>query len=508
MYAGRRQMQTQAGSACRPGGRGGRSLHGSGMRKVVAAGLSMIAPADRFRRAAARYRRRWALSALSAGAVLLHVGVLSITDARMHSPPRARTPALQVRLHAAPVVAAASAQMPVEMPPAAAATGGARTAAGPLKAPAQPSTGRGERAAPPASPRDPAAPFASARDHAEPWRPAAAPHLSSGAAHSTRAGMAPGDGRPPSVAAPRLSLPPTGSAQARARAAIPSARLPVRMTTQTPTATPTPTPTQTQTPTATANANANANPPPSPADSSGSVGVAEAPVALPGVATEPVPVYATRIPPSATLRYTTRRGVEHGAADLQWRAAADGYELRLESRLGAAPARMQVSAGGFDAAGIAPERYTDARQRRAALAANFQRAAGKISFSGSTQAFPLQPGSQDRISWLVQLAAIVAADPARSLPGALTLLAVAGVRGEPAVWTFRSESVESADLEAANSPAALRLVREREGLWDSRIEVWLDPARHHLPVRVRFAGGPESQALDMVLEELEWTGTS
>ena len=58
-------------------------------------------------------------------------------------------------------------------------------------------------------------------------------------------------------------------------------------------------------------------------------------------------------------------------------------------------------------------RFTDTRIRRATVAANFQREAGvngggKISFSGSAQELPLVPGVQDRVSWMVQLAAIVA----------------------------------------------------------------------------------------------------
>ena len=34
---------------------------------------------------------------------------------------------------------------------------------------------------------------------------------------------------------------------------------------------------------------------------------------------------------------------------------------------------------------------------------------------------------------------------------------------------------------------------------DTRVEVWLDPGRHHLPVRIRLSNERGGEALDFVL---------
>jgi hypothetical protein len=70
---------------------------------------------------------------------------------------------------------------------------------------------------------------------------------------------------------------------------------------------------------------------------------------------------------------------------------------------------------------------------------------------------------------------------------------VAGVRGAPDVWAFRCEGADSAG-------AALRFVRESRGLYDSRVEVWLDAARGFLPIRLSMTNGVEAQAFELALE--------
>lgn len=200
-------------------------------------------------------------------------------------------------------------------------------------------------------------------------------------------------------------------------------------------------------------------------------------------ADQATPTYRTRMPPAATLRFGLRRGMFSGNAVLQWAPAAAGYEARFEASVAGVALMMQNSRGGFDAAGLAPERFTDQRARRAPVAANFQRAAGKLSFSGSAAEYPLSAGMQDRLSWLIQLAAIAEADPAALTPGAEIALKVAGARGELSVWRLRVQGVET--LRLAGTPvSAVRLSRQARGLHDSGAEVWLDPLRHHLPVRV------------------------
>jgi len=192
-----------------------------------------------------------------------------------------------------------------------------------------------------------------------------------------------------------------------------------------------------------------------------------------------VPVYATRLPPAGLWRYRLQRGLAVGEADLRWQLLADaGYELQLEGRVAGVTLLDWVSQGRIDAAGMAPERFAVRRRGRDRQAANFQRDAGKITFSGPTHELPLLPGAQDRLSWLLQLPAIVAAAPERFASGAAIVLFVPGARGDGDAWTFVVQG-----LETLGDRPALKLVREPRKLYDTRAEVWLDPAEHYLPLR-------------------------
>ena len=176
-----------------------------------------------------------------------------------------------------------------------------------------------------------------------------------------------------------------------------------------------------------------------------------------------------------------QRGLASGEAELDWALKADGhYELRLEGRVAGVTLLDWASQGQIDAAGLAPDRFALRRRGRDRQAANFQREAGKITFSGPTHEQPLVAGAQDRLSWLLQLSAIVAAAPERFVNNASVVLFVAGARGNADVWTFEVQGIET-----EGGTPALKLTREPRRLYDTRAEVWLDPAQHYLPLRVR-----------------------
>ena len=209
-----------------------------------------------------------------------------------------------------------------------------------------------------------------------------------------------------------------------------------------------------------------------------------------------LPIYATRLPPAGRWHYTMRRGLAVGEADLSWTLQPDArYALQLEGRIAGVTLLDWASQGQLDAAGIAPERFAQRRRGRDRQAANFQREAGKITFSGPTHELPLLPGAQDRLSWILQLPAIVAAAPERFVAGSKILLFVAGARGHGDVWSF---GVQGSEL-LAERPA-LKLTREARSLYDTRIEIWLDPAEHYLPLRVLQTPSGGGAALELVRE--------
>jgi len=111
------------------------------------------------------------------------------------------------------------------------------------------------------------------------------------------------------------------------------------------------------------------------------------------------------------LRYGVKgqaRGLHYSAsAELLWLPAGSQYEARLEVSAFLLGSRVQTSSGQLTPAGLAPTRFSD--KSRAEQAAHFERAKGRISFSGNTPDVALLPGAQDRLSVVLQLAALLAA---------------------------------------------------------------------------------------------------
>jgi Protein of unknown function (DUF3108) len=228
-----------------------------------------------------------------------------------------------------------------------------------------------------------------------------------------------------------------------------------------------------------------------------------APAPDPVAASEPppapaidVPVYATRLPPPGTWRYELTRGIASGDAVLSWRPdEQQRYEIKLEGFIAGITVLDWVSSGGIDNAGIAPERFVIRRRGKDSQAANFQRDAGKVTFSGPTHELPLIAGVQDRLSWMVQLPAVIEAAPQRFGAGASVVLMVIGARGGADVWTF---NVVGPDR--IGEVAALKLVREARKPRDVQVEVWLDPARGHIPLRALLTQPEGGAPLELQLQ--------
>jgi len=217
----------------------------------------------------------------------------------------------------------------------------------------------------------------------------------------------------------------------------------------------------------------------------------------------PLPTYSTQLAPAATLHYELRRNALVGQATLHWQPTDSGYQVSLQGRIGGLPAVEGVSQGGFDAAGIAPLRYSESRRGRELRAANFQRGAGRITYSGPAVEHPLVPGAQDRLSWLVQLGAVLQANPALAQPGAQVAMLVAGSRGDALPWTFAVQGMEAVTLPDDSVVQALHLHRAPQRPYDNHVDVWLDPSRHHLPVRLRLQLRATGEGTDYRLQRLE-----
>jgi hypothetical protein len=164
----------------------------------------------------------------------------------------------------------------------------------------------------------------------------------------------------------------------------------------------------------------------------------------------------------------------------------------------------QTSQGHLDRAGFAPDRFIDKRLGRSAQTATFERNAGagtangRIRYSDRPVEHPLSPGTQDRLSWMLQLAAIA---QARTLaPGDRLSMYLSGARGDASVWNFKVLDRPTITVQGRPTPT-LHLQRVPRDGHDSRADVWLDPARHHLPVQATLGTGDD--AIELILESLD-----
>ena len=223
------------------------------------------------------------------------------------------------------------------------------------------------------------------------------------------------------------------------------------------------------------------------------------------------PVYATRPPPSTTVRYALIQGgrasaPDTGDAELEWRRDAGAFSLRVATVVGDRPPREWQSTGAFDAAGVAPQRLVERERGRDKRTLNIDRDDGRVRFSGATGALTTAPGVQDRWSWVAQLAAIAEAGALRGEVPARWDLQVAGLRGELERWTFRvlppgdpppelASQGNDLSMPAIRAPALLHVLRAAERPYDLRIEAWLSPSLHHLPAGLRMSAPPGSWSL-------------
>lgn len=193
-----------------------------------------------------------------------------------------------------------------------------------------------------------------------------------------------------------------------------------------------------------------------------------------------------KAPDSALLKYQVQgqaKGFHYWAtAELNWTHSSTDYEARLEVSAFLLGSRVQVSTGTLGAEGLMPTRFGD--KTRSEQAAHFQRDKGIISFSANSPDAPLLKGAQDRLSVVLQLSSLLAADPTRFPAGTMLSFQTVSQR-EAEVWQFLVEQEELLQLPFGEI-SAIKLNRKPRRAFDQQIELWFAPTLGYLPVRLRI----------------------
>jgi hypothetical protein len=220
-------------------------------------------------------------------------------------------------------------------------------------------------------------------------------------------------------------------------------------------------------------------------------GTSASAASLPGAGTgsadaPALPVYDYRFPGSTRLKYDVSGLVKgfryYVSGELLWLQDGKTYDARLEISHFLLGSRVQTSKGALTPQGLEPLRFGD--KVRSEVAAHFQRGKGLVTFSANTPEAPLMPLAQDQLSIFVQLAAMWGANAGRFAPGLQLPFQAVGPRTSEN-WTFLVGAPERLKIDGREFPAT-RLIRERSGDFDTRVELWLAPALDYLPARIRL----------------------
>jgi Protein of unknown function (DUF3108) len=213
-------------------------------------------------------------------------------------------------------------------------------------------------------------------------------------------------------------------------------------------------------------------------------------------------VSAFKAPDSALLKYQVQgqaKGFNYWAsAELNWQQDGKSYDARLEVSAFMLGSRVQMSKGTLGAEGIMPTRFSD--KTRSELAAHFQRDKGIISFSANSPDTTLLKGAQDRLSVVLQLSSLLAADPTRFPMGTMLSFQTVSQR-EAEVWQFLVEKEELLQLPFGEM-GAIKLNRQPRREFDQHIEIWFAPTLGYLPVRLRITNA-NGDFVDQLLSKAE-----
>ena len=211
---------------------------------------------------------------------------------------------------------------------------------------------------------------------------------------------------------------------------------------------------------------------------------------------------AFKIPAPVFLKYQVlgmSKQMNYSAwAEFSWQHDGHRYDSKLEVGAFLLGSRSQTSQGTLGAEGLMPQRFGD--KFRTEVASHFQRDKGVISFSNNAPEVSMLKGAQDRLSVVMQIAALLSAEPDRYPVGTMLSFQTVATR-DAEVWLFLVEKAETLQLPYGDVPT-IKINRKPRKEFDQTIELWFAPSIDYLPVRLRVTNA-NGDFVDQQLRKVE-----
>ncbi len=215
--------------------------------------------------------------------------------------------------------------------------------------------------------------------------------------------------------------------------------------------------------------------------------------------------YKINLPPSADLAYTVKAKQSgltlDGTTTIRWRAANKKFSIETETRAALVGKILEAkSEGTIDEYGLAPAVFTQKRFRKPQTTTTFDRRTKTITFTKSSQTYPIKGGEQDRSSAVWQLAAIARGAQSKFKPGSTWTFFVAG-DDDAESWTFKVIKQEKIKTPLGDLNAFHVVSMPASDSKGQQLDIWLAPSQEWYPVRLRFTED-DKESIEQILQKI------
>jgi hypothetical protein len=219
---------------------------------------------------------------------------------------------------------------------------------------------------------------------------------------------------------------------------------------------------------------------------------------------------AFRLPDSGIYYYDAYLDGQYlQTASIEWQVdPSNGYRLFINIPYAFFGPFIFESRGKIDAYGLAPDFYVEHLGSRPARFTRFDRdgkGGGKMFFSQKPEEMKdLPPGTQDRLSLMMQLASLLGGDDKIDEKGTVREIPIANLDSIE-TWRFQSQGEELSDAIFTMGPMVLRHYKRlpvKEKDFKRRNDIWLIKDFGWIPGRVRLEN-EKGRTIELFFKQLD-----